>query len=378
MDGGTLGVATVRVVRLGPDAIGERLAVDLCDAAGRLMLSAGTELTERLVLRLSTRGYLSLGVIDPLAPDVVALQAIGEETRREVMAALADCLRSAGETGRVVLGRDLWGVLEDIREGIQQSGAVAVHLSGLRSLGEYTLAHSANVCVYTMILGAVIGLDSVDLRYLGLGALLHDIGKIHYMTLVEKSGPLTDEEFALMQRHTTDGFELLRRQQDIDLRCAHMAFQHHERLDGSGYPRGLAGAAIHPFAQAVAIADVYDTMTADRAYGCAQPPHVALGELQSMADAGLLDRHLVRQFVGRLAAYPEGTVVQLGTGELAVVVAQTNRGPRAPRVRVVADAALHLLGGADERDVAPGLPGSEIAAVLNDYPPHVREQVLAV
>jgi HD-GYP domain-containing protein (c-di-GMP phosphodiesterase class II) len=160
---------------------------------------------------------------------------------------------------------------------------------------------------------------------LGEGAILHDIGKLFIPDeILNKNGPLTDEEFELVRRHTNDGFEVLRRKRSISLFSAHVAYQHHERLDGSGYPRRLTGDDIHEFAKAVAIVDSYDAMTSDRAYRSALPPHEAISILVRET-GGKYDRDLVGRFMKLVAMYPVGSVVRLSSGEVCTVVNATRK-----------------------------------------------------
>ena len=366
-------VGRLRLLALGPEAIGERLALPVHNRVGRVLLAQGTVLNERLIERLADHGYQSVPVSDPLAPDVLPNETVRAELRAEAVETIAHCMDESAAGGRVQLPRNVRSVVDGILDSILRNGEVAMCCAALRSLENYTFIHSVNVCIYSVLVGTGLALDRTDMRHLGLGALLHDIGKIYYMDLVQKLGPLTPQERSRIERHTTDGYEMLRRCHDIDLRAAHVAFQHHERLDGSGYPRGLKGSEIHPWAAAVAIADVYDTITSDRAYGRAQPPHVALGELRAMAERGLLDRRLVHHFMNRVAAYPDGAILRLQGGEIAVVAGQTPQGPACPHVRILTDTDMHVLPEPTEHDVREG----EVRAVLEDYPRAVRAQFQA-
>jgi hypothetical protein len=151
----------------------------------------------------------------------------------------------------------------------------------------------------------------------------------------------------------------------VHLFSAHVALQHHERLDGSGYPRGLRGEEILPFARIAAVADVYDAMTADRPFRAAVPPHEAMGVV--LAAAGTkLDAWYVRRLASRLAVYPQGTIVRLSSGELAVVVRQGNRSDL-PVVRVVADPALQPVQP-QEHDLGADPRGRTVASVLPEWP----------
>src|SRR5690606_21216738 len=145
----------------------------------------------------------------------------------------------------------------------------------------------------------------------------------------------TDEEFAEVKKHPEYGFEVLRTIFEINLLSAHVAYQHHERLDGSGYPRGLKGDEIHLWARLTAVADVYDALTADRPYRKALRPDQALKLLREDAPHRL-DERAVYYLIRHLAVYPEGTIVRLNNGHIGIVVRQT-ADPAKPVVRVIAD-----------------------------------------
>ena len=364
----------MRVVLVGDALHGERLAFDVYDQSGRLLLASGSVLTPRYIRELSARGYRSIGIVDPLAPDVRQTEPLRAQTRDQATRTVMRCMTSVRGQSGGIQSAGILAIIEDILRCIQASGALAVNLLSLRSMETELFTHSVNVCAYTLLLASDsdLGLDRVDLRHLGIGALLHDIGKIFCMDLVSRDGPLSPEEHQRLRHHTVDGFEWLRRQQEVDLRSAHVAFQHHERLDGSGYPRGLSGEQIHPWARLVAVADGYDAATADHPGSDCRPPHLVLAELEAEAAAGRLDRRFTSLLRTRVAAYPVGSILRLASGEIAIVVAQTEAGPDRPRFRVLADAQLTRTAP-EERDAGPGGPETEIAQVLPDYPDALLE-----
>src|SRR5690606_17963818 len=130
---------------------------------------------------------------------------------------------------------------------------------------------------YSLAIGLKLGYSEAQLEGLGIGAILHDIGKVAIpLEILNKKGKLSEEEYTLVKEHTTNGFEILRKIEELPLLAAHCAYQHHERLDGSGYPRGLKGDDIHPYAKLLAVTDVFDALTTERSYRKAMLPHIAL------------------------------------------------------------------------------------------------------
>jgi putative nucleotidyltransferase with HDIG domain len=363
-------VSRLRLLAL-TDALGCRLARAIRDDRGRVLLAEGVVLTRTMLRALRARGYRAVAVVNELAPDVLVDEALQDETRLRAEQVVRDVLRRSLDGERIDTRR-VSEAVDAIINDLQRNPDVVFSLATLRSVDDHTFVHSVNVCTYCLIMARGLGYDRGDLRRLGTGAILHDIGKVRYRHLIERRGPLTPEEFEQVKRHTVDGYEMLRRQPGIDLLSAHVALQHHERLDGSGYPRGLAGEEIHPFARLAAVADVYDAITADRPYRSASPPHEAMAALQEMAGR-LLDPGLVRQLAQRLAVYPNGTLVRLSDGCLAVVVGQGASGPW-PRVRVLTDEALTLVSPY-EVETGPGAQFRQVRAVLHKLPSAVRAQL---
>lgn len=179
---------------------------------------------------------------------------------------------------------------------------------------------------------------------LGVGALLHDIGKILIPShILNKPTQLSDEEFELVKAHTEYGFDILRRQDQFPSVVAHCAYQHHERIDGSGYPRQLKGNEIHQFGKIIGIADVFDAMTSNRVYRDAMLPHDAMEVLYGGA-AIKFDKNMVEQFKKTIALYPNGITVSLSDGRKGIVIRQHPHLFHRPVIRIVEE---------DGQEVAP-------------------------
>jgi len=201
----------------------------------------------------------------------------------------------------------------------------------------YTFSHSTNVTIYTLAMAMKMGYNDKQLNEIGMGSMLHDIGKVVIpKEILNKPGKLTDEEFALVKEHPTFGFELLRKEHSISLLSAHCAFQHHEKLDGTGYPRGLKGNEIHEYGKVMAIADVFDALTSNRSYRSAMLPHTAMEIIFAGANTHF-DANLIRVFQQSVATYPEGVTVKLNTGEEGVVIKYEFSAPARPLVRIIKD-----------------------------------------
>jgi putative nucleotidyltransferase with HDIG domain len=233
---------------------------------------------------------------------------------------------------------DLPGALQAIdglADAVTQNRTAIVALTAMRSYDNYTFTHMVNVSILTMGQARALGIEGRLLREFGLSALMHDIGKVRTpKDILNKPDKLTDDEFGIMRRHTVEGAEILRRTPEMPMLAPVVAFEHHLRLDGTGYPTDVRRASLNLGTMLCAIADVYDAMRSQRAYQQAFPTERILAVLKRN-DGLQFDQHLVRRFVQLLGIYPPGNLVKLNTGEIAVVIQVHAPDPYRPRVRVV-------------------------------------------
>jgi putative nucleotidyltransferase with HDIG domain len=225
--------------------------------------------------------------------------------------------------------------VEGLAEAVTQNRTALMALTAMRNYDNYTFTHMVNVSILTMAQARALGIDGRLLREFGMSALMHDIGKVRTpKEILNKPEKLTDDEFVIMRRHVVDGAEILRRTREIPVLAPIVAFEHHLRLDGSGYPRAVKRGAMNLGSMLCAISDVYDAMRSQRAYQQAYPTDRIIAVLQKN-DGAQLDPHLVRRFVQLLGIYPPGNLVKLSTGEVAVVLRVHAPDPHRPRVRVL-------------------------------------------
>jgi len=228
--------------------------------------------------------------------------------------------------------------MDGLANAVTQNRTALVALTAMRNYDNYTFTHMVNVSILTMGQARALGIDGRLLREFGLSALMHDIGKVRTpKDVLNKPEKLTDEEFLVMRRHTVDGAEILRRTPEMPILAPVVAFEHHLRLDGTGYPTGVQRNALNLGTMLCSIADVYDAMRSQRGYQEAFPTDRILAVL-TRNDGSQFDQHLVRRFVQLLGIYPPGTLVKLSTGEVAVVMQVHAPDPYRPRVRVLFDA----------------------------------------
>jgi putative nucleotidyltransferase with HDIG domain len=227
--------------------------------------------------------------------------------------------------------------IDNLADAVTHNRTGVVALTAMRTYDNYTFTHMVNVSILTMGQARALGLDGRLLREFGMAALMHDIGKVRTpKEILNKPERLTEAEFVIMRRHTVDGAEILRRTPGMPTLAPVVAFEHHLRIDGSGYPVGVHRDALNLSTMLCSIADVYDAMRSQRAYQKAHATERILAVLQP-EKARLFDPHLVRRFVQLLGIYPPGNLVKLNTGEICVVLQVHAPDPYRPRVRVLFD-----------------------------------------
>ena len=227
-------------------------------------------------------------------------------------------------------------LIDGLAHAVAQNRTALLALTTLKNYDNYTFTHMVNVSILTMGQARGLGIDGPLLREFGLAALMHDIGKVRTpLEILNKSEKLTDTEFTIMKRHPVEGAEILRQTPDIPTLAPVVAFEHHLRLDGSGYPYTVKRGALNLGTMLCSIADVYDAMRSQRRYQQAFPTDRIL-EVLKREDGQQFDKHLVRRFVQLIGIYPVGTLVRLNTGETAVVLKVHAPDPYRPQVRLVA------------------------------------------
>jgi len=226
-------------------------------------------------------------------------------------------------------------MIDGLAQAVAQNRTALLALTTLKNYDNYTFTHMVNVSILTMGQARGLGIDGPLLREFGLAALMHDIGKVRTpIEILNKPDKLTDDEFTIMKRHVVDGAEILRMTPDVPALAPVVAFEHHLRTDGSGYPGGVTRPSLNVGTMLCSIADVYDAMRSQRTYQQSFPTDRILAVLKR-SDGRQFDQHLVRRFVQLIGIYPAGTLVRLNTGEVAVVLKVYAPDPYRPNVRIL-------------------------------------------
>lgn len=314
---------------------GMTIARNIFSAAGTLLLSKDVILDELIISRLEVLGIDSVYVNHPLL-EVQPQEVLAEETRVEII----KLTNQAFESFRSSLTFNLNGICEVMRQIVEDAVGnrhVLVQITDIRAREDYSFGHSINVCLLSVMIGIKMNLNRQQLYELSLGAVLHDVGMLQIPdSIAQKTDPLSSEDWQLIQGHAKSGFDVIRKVGQIPLVSAHVAFQHHEKIDGSGYPRGLSGDNIHLYARIAAVADLYDAITSDRPYRKAYLPHEAY-DIMLASRGTKLDPRIVDVFMENVALYPIGTTVLLDTGEVGVVVKLYPKMQARPVVKVILD-----------------------------------------
>lgn len=312
---------------------GMKLARTIYTGDGLPLLSQGVELTQIFIDRLKLINILDVYIDDEISKGIEIQDIISDSTRNkakvtvhEIMNHSKKKLRFNSEKAKLIVS--------EIIDDLMSVRNITINLSDIKTKDNYTYEHSVNVCVLSLVAGIKFGLNQLKLRDLGVGALLHDIGKIGIPDeIINKPDKLTDEEFEVIKTHTTKGYEFLKT--DIHMRAtsAYVALGHHERYDGCGYPLKKFGDNIHEFARIVAIADVYDALTSDRVYKKKMKTYEALEYLTCM-ESSHFDKEVVKCFLDSIAVYSMGSVVLLDSGEKAIVTEINKEYRTRPKIRL--------------------------------------------
>jgi len=326
-----------------------RIDQSIVDRTGRAMIEKGAYLDDFQIEYLLTKGvggiYIQEGnpdneelelqipqytkeVIEKVRVEDRAKVNISESVRKRVGEGV-QFLYSNTDSENFVEATE--NVTDELMKAIFDNDAVAVDIGILKVSDEYTFKHSVDVATMSMIIGRQYGLTKEEIHEIGVAGLLHDLGKSKIpLEVLNKPARLTDEEFALMKQHSLFGFQILKERNQFCEGIMLGVLQHHEKLNGKGYPLGVTGDKIHKYARIISVADVYDALVTERPYKSGFPKSEAVEMIMAMT--GELDIDAMKSFLATVILYPVDSIVSLSNGEKAKVVENNHENAMRPKV----------------------------------------------
>ena len=329
-------------------------AKNVRSADGRLLVTADTTLSEAMVANIQKSGLGSIYVWNPLFQNIEVPDVVAEDSRMKCEMALQKTVAAYKKT-KVLDVSGIKSLLRDLVSEVIRNRSSMIHQLDMRTYHDYLYAHSVNTCILSLLIAVNMGYPEGKLQDLALGTLFHDMVMMMLPdSLLVKMGNLSPEESVLVQQHPEQGFNILRASQEIPITATHIAFQHHERVDGKGYPRNLAADKILEYARVVAVADTFDALVSDRPYRKGMIPHEAYEVMMLLGDT-YVDREILQLFLTHVAVYPIGSIVQLDNGQYGVVTQVPPKMQVRPCIRLLTDRQGKLLENQEEIDLTEHL-----------------------
>lgn len=321
---------------------GMKVARRVSRGNGAPLLNAGVKLEMEYIQQLKKLNVRAVYIHDNLIPDIEIEDVILDQTREKAIYLVNNTMTSLKEDDHKKLSslflakKELSSLLDDIVTQLLSNKNLTVNLSDIRCTDDYTFSHSVNVAVLSIMTGISMGISKSELKDIGLGAFLHDLGKVVVpLSILNKPDRLEEDERLEIERHPVYGINLVKGRHLFNGPIFSIIHKHHERIDGSGYPQGLQGHDLDLYPKVCAVADVYDALVSDRPYRQGFKPHEAMEIMDS--ECGGYDLQVMQKFYHHLAAYPIGTIVGLNNGYIGVVVSNTHGYPYLPRVRIICE-----------------------------------------
>ena len=302
-----------------------------------ILLEKNTVLTSDYINRIRNMGISEIYIEDDCSKDIIPNDLVKDSTRIEAVTYVKNVMEQYSATYSVYT-KELLEVINTIIDDIFSNEHIILNIMDIKNCDDYTFSHCVNVAVLSIATGLMLGLSRNALVELGIGAILHDIGKIMIPEeILKKNSSLTDSEYEIIKQHSRLGYEILSKIPNISQASARVALSHHERMDGRGYPNGEFEGDIHIYSKIVAITDVFDALTSDRIYRKKISNAQAIEYITGIARP-TFDNTVLLSFLRIVPPYPVGTVVTLSNGDKGIVQYVREDCPTRPVVRIVYNA----------------------------------------
>lgn len=314
----------------------ETLGKNVYTNDGRVLLRAGIKLTDQYIKKLHKLGVYYIYVEDSRLEDVNMEDDRLNTLKQDTLKSLNNITRNVGmlDKGNT---KECLSIVDELVDYILELGDVNKSLYDVKTHDNYTFLHSIDTGIMAAFLGMSLNMKKESLKELTIGGILHDLGKIKIPhSIINKDGPLTDEEFGEMKKHPIYGRKLLEKNLSIPSAAIIGIEQHHEKVNGRGYPYGLQDHQISKFGKIICICDVYDAVSSDRSYRKKFSPNEAY-ELILAGCGSNFDSQIVNTFKSTFSVYPLGCCVKLSNGVEGYVIRQNKNFPDRPVIRVLYD-----------------------------------------
>ena len=316
---------------------GMKLDQTILDRTGRNLVMRGSILDDYVIDSLLRMGIMNVYIQEgEPEPDNIE-QMITPEAKKHIERLHKD------DPAKVKLSDTADSIASNLMDAINANNAIAIDISTLKTSDEYTFKHSVDVATMAMIIGKQQCLPDKQIYELGVSGLLHDIGKTKVpASILNKPARLTDEEFAVMKQHSVFGYHMLQERNEFNNDICMAVLQHHEKINGNGYPLGFDAPRITPYARILAVADIYDALVTERPYKKAFSQKDAIELIMSMTEE--LDIKAMKSFLESIILYPVDSIVELSNGEKAKVVSNNNSYILRPTVVGITSGRVYNLG----------------------------------
>lgn len=340
---------------------GMKIDQSVVDRMGRNLVARGAVLDDYVIDAMIKMGVMCVYIQDgeaepeeekpPISPEAEKkIERLRTEDRSSVT--LSNSIRKRvaegiqyiySNTDSADLADATDSIAADLMTAIESNNAIAIDINALKTSDEYTFKHSVDVATIAMILAKQQGLPRTQVYEIGVSGLLHDVGKTKVpLEILNKPGKLDKNEFATMKQHSVYGYKMMQEHPEFNQTISLAVLQHHEKVNGKGYPFGVSAKQITPYAKILSIADIYDALVTERPYKAAYSQRDAVEMIMSMTEE--LDMNAMKSFMESMILYPVDTIVELSNGEKAKVVKNNPHYILRPTVVGITSGTVYDLG----------------------------------